>query len=111
MNKKEVLKEFDKFLEANEIHFVNPIKNEDKNLILDFIFYVVLKAQREKIIRKLKKIQENPDKLRKRLASDIYKKERGKKGEAFNKAHDISIYQFPYNLAIDKAIKIIKSLK
>jgi len=34
---KQELKQFDKFLEDNEIHFVNPVKDEDKNLIIQFI--------------------------------------------------------------------------
>jgi len=54
MNKKQLLKEFNEFLEANEIHFVNPVKDDDKNLILDFIFYI-LKAQRQPIIEIIKK--------------------------------------------------------
>ena len=54
MNKNKLLKEFNEFLEANEIHFVNPVKDDDKNLILDFIFYI-LKAQRQSIIEIIKK--------------------------------------------------------
>ncbi len=108
MTKKQLKKQFDGFLEANKIHFVNPIKNEDKNLILDFIFYVILPAERKKIIRKIKTIKENPDKLRARLAKDIQKKKRFGKKKSFNEAHEIAIHQFPYNLAIDKVIKIIK---
>ena len=54
MNKNKLLKEFNGFLEANEIHFVNPVKDDDKNLILDFIFYI-LKAQRKKHIEIIKK--------------------------------------------------------
>jgi len=54
MNKNKLLKEFNEFLEANEIHFVNPVKDDDKNLILDFIFYI-LKAQRQPIIEIIKK--------------------------------------------------------
>jgi len=54
MNKNKLTKEFNEFLEANEIHFVNPVKDDDKNLILDFIFYI-LKAQRQPIIEIIKK--------------------------------------------------------
>lgn len=62
MKKKQFLKQFDEFLEANEIHFVNPVNNEDKNLILDFIFYVALKAQRQEIMERIDNMTENWEK-------------------------------------------------
>ena len=52
MNKNQ-LQQFDIFLRDNEIHFVNPVKDDDKNLIIDFISSL-LKAQREDILNKIK---------------------------------------------------------
>ena len=55
MTDKELLKKFNEFLEENKTNFVNQINKEDKNLILDFIFYVVLKAERKEIMNDLMK--------------------------------------------------------
>jgi len=119
MNKKQI-KEFRKkfCIESGDSEDIWLKKSDGKPVVdlylrwdIEQFISKLLKEQKEEFIRKLKKIQENPDKLRKRLASDIYKKQRGKKGEAFNKAHNIAIHQFPYNLGIDRAIKIIKSIK
>ena len=41
-------KQFDIFLRDNEIHFVNPVKDDDKNLIIDFISSL-LKEQKEEL--------------------------------------------------------------
>jgi len=57
MTDKELLKKFNEFLEENKTNFVNQINKEDKNLILDFIFYVVLKAERKEIIKVCKELE------------------------------------------------------
>ena len=58
MTDKELLKKFNEFLEENKTNFVNQINKEDKNLILDFIFYVVLKAERKEMIEMIEKKRE-----------------------------------------------------
>ena len=62
MTDKELLKKFNEFLEENKTNFVNQINKEDKNLILDFIFYVVLKAERKEIIEIGDKMKKNTHK-------------------------------------------------
>ena len=72
MTDKELLKKFNEFLEENKTNFVNQINKEDKNLILDFIFYVVLKAERKEIMNDLlKKVKDMPENFPE-LESDIY---------------------------------------
>ena len=94
MTDKELLKKFNEFLEENKTNFVNQINKEDKNLILDFIFYVVLKAERKEIIEiiEIKKMEALKYPLQV-LDKKIYKLDN-------------------YNAGYDKAMQdIIKSLK